>query len=60
MIVDMPKSKFIRVVCRKCKNEQIIFSKASTVVKCNKCNANIALPTGGQADINARKIRALG
>ncbi|TAL47817.1 30S ribosomal protein S27e [archaeon] len=59
-IVDMPESKFIRVVCKKCKNEQIIFNKATSIVKCNNCNADIATPTGGVADIKARKIRALG
>ncbi len=43
--------KFLKVKCRKCKNEQVIFEKPSMKVRCTKCNEVIALPTGGKADI---------
>ena len=43
--------KFLTVKCRKCKNEQTIFEKPSTKVKCRKCDQVIALPTGGKADV---------
>ena len=59
-IVPMPKSKFLLVVCKKCKNKQIVFSKTSTVVRCQKCNEELAIPTGGEAKINARVIKVLG
>jgi small subunit ribosomal protein S27e len=42
-------SEFLMVKCRKCKNEQIIFSKASTVVKCLVCDEVLAEPKGGKA-----------
>jgi len=43
--------KFLKVKCRKCKHEQIIFEKPSVKVSCIKCNEIVALPTGGKADI---------
>jgi len=52
-IVPSPSSKFLKVVC-KCKNEQIIFNKASTVVKCLVCGATLARPTGGKAEVRAK------
>jgi len=46
-----PKSRFIKVRCKKCGNEQVIFDRASTVVKCLKCGEPLALPTGGKVKI---------
>ncbi len=45
------KSKFLKVKCKKCNNEQIIFNKASSVVKCLVCGEVLAVPTGGKANI---------
>lgn len=45
------KSKFLKVKCKKCRNEQIIFNKASTQVKCLVCESILAEPTGGHADV---------
>ncbi|MBW2979587.1 30S ribosomal protein S27e [Candidatus Woesearchaeota archaeon] len=53
------KSKFVKVRCNKCKNEQIIFGKASTVVKCLVCGTELAKPTGGKAQIKARILEIL-
>ena len=50
----MEDSKFVRVVCSKCKNKQVIFGKASSKVRCNECNGVLALPSGGKAKIRAR------
>ena len=44
--------KFIKVRC-KCKNEQVIFDKPATVVRCLVCNEIIAEPAGGKADVRA-------
>lgn len=54
-IIPRPTSKFLKVVCR-CKNEQIIFNKASSKVKCLVCGAVLAEPTGGKAKIKAKVI----
>ena len=48
------KSKFVKVKCSKCKENQIIFGKASTKVKCLKCNGTLSEPSGGKAKIRAR------
>lgn len=47
-------TKFLRVKCSKCKENQIIFGKASTRVKCLKCNGTLAEPSGGKAKIRSR------
>jgi len=47
-------AKFVRVKCSKCKNTQTIFGKASTKVRCLKCNAVLALPSSGKAKIRAK------
>jgi small subunit ribosomal protein S27e len=59
MVLKEPKSKFIRVRCKKCKNEQIIFQEASTQVKCLVCGEVIAIPKGGKAEINATVLEIL-
>jgi len=53
------ENRFIRVRCQGCKNEQTIFEAAKTQVKCLICNAIIAEPTGGKADLKARLVEVL-
>ncbi|MHA1662443.1 MAG: 30S ribosomal protein S27e, partial [Candidatus Thorarchaeota archaeon] len=36
-IVRQPNSRFLKVKCLDCENEQIIFGNATTEVKCLKC-----------------------
>lgn len=52
-------SKYVKVRCPKCKNEQIMFGKASTVVNCLVCNRIVAEPTGGKARVKARILEVL-
>ncbi len=54
-----PTSRFVKVRCPKCKNEQIIFGKASSRVKCLVCGRLLAEPTGGKAKIRARVLEVL-
>lgn len=54
-----PKSKFIKVRCKKCKNEQIIFEKPSTEVKCLVCGETLALPTGGKARLQTNVLEII-
>ncbi len=54
-----PNSKFIKVRCAKCKNEQIIFGKASTEVKCLVCGKELAESTGGKVKVKARILEIL-
>jgi small subunit ribosomal protein S27e len=52
-------SKFIKIRCPKCKNEQIVFGKASTTVLCLVCGKDLAGPTGGRTRIKARVLEVL-
>jgi len=59
LMMQKPESKFVRVKCKKCKNEQIVFNRAATQVKCLVCNAILAEPTGGKAKINTTVVEVL-
>lgn len=54
-----PASKFIKVRCKSCKNEQIIFNKASSIVRCLVCGKVLAKPTGGKCAIKAQILEVL-
>ena len=58
-MIQNPKSKFIKVRCAKCKNEQIIFGNASSVVRCLVCDKEWAYPTGGKCRLSARVLEVL-
>ena len=47
-------SKFVKVKCEKCKNEQMVFERAASVVKCLVCGEVLAEPTGGKVRINVK------
>ncbi len=57
--MEGPKSRFIKVRCQKCKNEQIIFGNPSTTIKCLVCEEVLAESTGGKANIKARILEVL-
>jgi len=50
---------FVRVKCKDCNNEQIIFKKASTPVACQICGSVLAEPTGGLARIKGEILEEL-
>jgi len=52
-------TKFVKVRCTKCKNEQVIYSNASTPISCLVCQETMATPTGGKAKIAARVLEVL-
>ena len=58
-ILKEPTSKFIKVRCSKCKNEQIVFGKPSSSVKCLVCNKTLIDTTGGKGKIRARILEVL-
>lgn len=54
-----PKSignKFIKIKCRDCGNEQVTYTKISSVVVCNICSATLARPTGGTLELSAEIV----
>ncbi len=52
-------SKFIKIRCPKCKNEQIMFGKTATKVCCLVCGKALAEPTGGKSRVKARILEVL-
>ncbi len=53
------ESKFLKVKCAKCNNEQVMYNKAASNVKCLVCGNDIAETTGGRARIKAKIIQVM-
>ncbi len=51
-------SKFVKIKCEKCKNEQVIFEKTASEIHCLVCNEILAQPTGGKASIKAQILES--
>jgi len=58
-VIKEPMSKFIKIRCPKCKNEQIIFGKCSSEINCLVCGKVVAEPTGGKSKVKARILEVL-
>lgn len=58
-LIPTPRSRFLRVKCPDCGNEQIFFSHVTNVVRCNVCEAVLAEPTGGKAAIKGEIVAVL-
>ena len=56
----MPKSvtssKFLKVKCKDCENEQVVFNKPATRVVCNVCGSTLVEPTGGIGSLKAEIV----
>lgn len=59
ILTPVPRSKFLRVQCPDCGNEQTVFSNVATRVKCNICGRELAMPTGGKSKILSDKIKEI-
>jgi small subunit ribosomal protein S27e len=51
--------KYVKVRCHKCNSEQLVFGKATTIVKCHKCGETLSNPTGGKASISAEIVEVI-
>jgi small subunit ribosomal protein S27e len=58
-LIRESNSKFIKLRCPKCKNEQIAFGKSASIVHCLVCSKVLAEPSGGKAKIKARVLEVL-
>jgi small subunit ribosomal protein S27e len=58
-LIKESTSKFIKVRCPKCKNEQITFGKSASVVKCLVCSRVLIEPSGGKSRVKARILEVL-
>ncbi|MDY6959631.1 MAG: 30S ribosomal protein S27e [Halobacteriota archaeon] len=54
------RSKFLKVKCNDCGNEQVIFGNASTLIECLVCGRTLAEPTGGKTNIKTQILDVLG
>ena len=58
-LIPRPRSRFIRVRCPDCGNEQITFDRATTEVSCSVCGAKLVEPRGGKAKILGEIVAVL-
>jgi small subunit ribosomal protein S27e len=54
ILIPEPSSKFLKVKCKECNEENIVYSHASTKIACNSCGNTISEPTGSKAKINGK------
>ncbi|CAJ35270.1 30S ribosomal protein S27e [Methanocella arvoryzae] len=57
--MDAPRSRFLKVKCNDCSNEQIIFGSASSKVDCTVCGRTLAEPRGGKAIVKSQILEVL-
>ena len=57
-LIPKPKSRFLRVKCLNCGNEQLLCSNAVNKVTCNVCGEILAEPAGGKAKIKGEILTA--
>lgn len=55
-----PRSRFLKMECTKCGEEQIVFGSAAGNVECNSCGELLVESTGGKAKARAKIKKVLG
>mgnify|MGYP000262270171 FL=1 len=60
ILIPEPKSRFIRVRCPNCGNEQVVFDHATFPARCLVCGTQLVEPTGGKAKILGEIVKILG
>ncbi len=60
ILIPQPRSKFIRVQCKSCGAENIVFSHATFPARCKVCGVILVQPTGGKARIIREHAEILG
>ena len=58
-LIPSPKTRFIKVKCGKCGNEQVIFSAPSMKVNCAACESLLAEPGASKAVLHAKTVKTL-
>ncbi len=51
ILIPQPRSRFLKVVCKTCGAENIVFSHATFPARCKVCGTLLVRPTGGKAEI---------
>ncbi len=55
----MPKSRFLKVRCSSCGNEQVVFGSPANLVKCVVCENTLAVPQSGKGKISTTIVEVL-
>lgn len=55
-----PRSSFLKVRCNQCSNEQIVFEKPASNIKCRVCGKLIVKSTGGKGKFLAEILEVYG
>ncbi len=58
-LIPQPNSRFLRVKCLNCGNQQIIFGCSATDVQCLVCGKTLVQSTGGKARILTKILEVL-
>jgi small subunit ribosomal protein S27e len=58
-LIPKPRSKFLRVKCSDCGNEQVVFNSTTMQVNFNVCGAVLAESSGGKAKIRGEVVAEL-
>lgn len=59
-LIPRPRSLFLRVKCKNCGAERVVFDRSSTEVKCEVCDETLMVPTGGRASVKGEILQVLG
>lgn len=52
--IPEPSSRFNKVACNECGEQQIVYSHVTIEITCNSCGNTLATPTGSLAKINGK------
>ena len=58
VLVPEPSSKFNKVKCHECEEEQTVYSHSTTQVICNSCGNILSKSTGSKAKINGKILES--
>ena len=58
-VIPSPKTRFLKVKCNKCGNEQVVFSAPASAVKCAACESLLAEPGASKAKLHAKVVKSL-
>jgi len=48
--------KFVRIECKHCGFDQILFTRATTKIKCFECRKVLTIPKGGKCELVNSKV----
>jgi len=55
-VLFKPRSRFLKVKCSQCANEQIVFERPASNVKCRMCGITMVESTGGKGRVSGEII----